>query len=165
MDILYQYERVLFLYLQKLMPSLSLSYIESVARLMYDITSNSAPPNMCSLFSSINSIHSCNTRSSTSKNLCSQYSRTNIQKRSFSRLDVRLLNLTPNSIRSQTKKTLTKISNNLFYIIYPIQDMMQIFLTCSVLNNYFPIAQEILFTKFKVHLKPILLLSLVLGAF
>ena len=95
MDILYQYEREYysFIYIEANVLPISLSYIESVARLMYDVTSNSAPPNICSLFFSIDLIHSCNTRSSTSKNLYSQYSRTDIQKHSFSRLGVDFSNL------------------------------------------------------------------------
>ena len=44
-------------------------YHECVASLMYDINSNNAPINMLHLFKETSSIHSFNTRSSTSGNL------------------------------------------------------------------------------------------------
>ena len=60
-------------------------YHECVASLMYDINSNNAPINMLHLFKETSSIHSYNTRSSTSGNLYVQNSRLEMQRRSFSR--------------------------------------------------------------------------------
>ena len=65
-------------------------YHECVSSLMYDINSNNAPINMLNLFKKTSSIHWYNTRSSTSGNLYVQNSRLEMQKRSFSRLGVRL---------------------------------------------------------------------------
>ena len=59
---------------------------------MYDINSNNAQINMLHLFKETSSIHSYNTRSSTSGNLYVQNSRLEMQRRSFSRLGVRLWN-------------------------------------------------------------------------
>ena len=64
--------------------------------------------NICKLFYSISSIHSYNTRSSHSQNLYTQYSRTNLQKNSFSRVGVKLWNEIPNSIRFSTKSSFKK---------------------------------------------------------
>ena len=79
-------------------------YHECVASLMYDINSNNAPINMLHLFKETSSIHSYNTRSSTSGNLNVQNSRLEMQRRSFSRLGVRLWNEIPCHMRVLPKK-------------------------------------------------------------
>ena len=53
---------------------------ECVSSFMYDINSNNAPINMLNLFKKASSIHSYNTRSSTSGNLYVQNSRLEMQK-------------------------------------------------------------------------------------
>ena len=79
-------------------------YHEYVSSLMYDINSNNAPINMLHLFKETSSIHSYNTRSSTSWNFYVQNSRLEMQKRSFSRLGVRLWNEIPCHMRVLPKK-------------------------------------------------------------
>ena len=80
-------------------------YHECVAASMYDINSNNAPINMLDLFKETSSIHSYNTRSSTSGNLYVQNSKLEMQRRSFSRLGVRLWNEIPCHMRVLPKKT------------------------------------------------------------
>ena len=81
-------------------------YHEYVASLMFDINSNNAPINMLHLFKQTSSIHSYNTRSSTtSRNLYVQNSRLEMQRRFFSRLAVRLWNEIPCHMRVLPKKT------------------------------------------------------------
>ena len=82
-------------------------YLERVSILMYDVTNDIAPPNICNVFTSISSIHSYNTRSSASNKLYLQYSRTNIQKKSFSRFGTQLWNQIPKPVR-ELPKTLFK---------------------------------------------------------
>ena len=60
----------------KILP-LNLLYSETVSNLMYDISKNSAPENICYNFIRCGSIHSHNTRASTSENFYIKYSRTN----------------------------------------------------------------------------------------
>ena len=83
-------------------------YLECISNLMYDVVNQNAPSNICKLFYSISSIHSYNTRSSHSQNLYTQYSRTNLQKNSFSRVGVKLWNEIPSSIRFSTKSSFKK---------------------------------------------------------
>ena len=77
-----------------------------VASLMYDINRNNPPINMLHLFKETSSIHSYNTRSSTSGNLYVQNSRLEMQRRSFSRLGVRLWNEIPCHMRVLPKKNI-----------------------------------------------------------
>ena len=84
-------------------------YHEWVASLMYDINSNNAPINMLHLFKETSSVHSYNTRSSTSGNLYVQNSRLEIQRRSFSRVGVRLWNEIPCHMRVLPKNTFKKV--------------------------------------------------------
>ena len=83
-------------------------FLECISNLMYDVVNQNAPPSLCKLFTSISNIHSYNTRSSRCQNLYTQYSRTNLQKNSFSRTGVRLWNQIPNSIRSLSKSSFKK---------------------------------------------------------
>ena len=68
-------------------------YYESVSDLMHDINNNKAPVNMSNLFQKTSYIHSYNTRSSTSGKFYVKNSRIEIQNSSFSRLGVKLWNI------------------------------------------------------------------------
>ena len=67
-------------------------YYESVSALMHDINNDKAPVNMSNSFQKTPSIHSYNTRSSTSGKFYVKSSRLEIQNDSFSRLGVKLWN-------------------------------------------------------------------------
>ena len=84
------------------------SYYETVASLMYDVVNQIAPSNICNLFSFVSNVHSYNTRSSTSNDLFTEYSRTNAQCNSLSRVGVRLWNKIPEQLRKLPKKTFKK---------------------------------------------------------
>ena len=97
------------LFLEANVLPITLLYHECVSNLMYDINSNNAPINMLNLFKKTSSIHSYNTRSSTSGNLYVQNSRLEMQKRSFSRLGVRLWNEIPCHMRDLPKKMFKRV--------------------------------------------------------
>ena len=102
-------------------------YHECVASLMYDINSNNAPINMLHLFKETSSVHSYNTRSSTSGNLYVQNSRLEMQRRSFSRLGVRLWNEIPCHMRVLPKNTFKKVlRTSLLNILQNEDDYIQI---------------------------------------
>ena len=94
---------------------------------MYDINSNNAPINMLHLFKETSSIHSYNTRSSTSGNLYVQNSRLEMQRRFFSRLGVRLWNEIPCHMRVLPKKTFKRVlRTSLLNILQNEDDYIQI---------------------------------------
>ena len=102
-------------------------YHECVASLMYDINSNNAPINMLHLFKGTSSIHSYNRQSSTSGNLYVQNSRLEMQRRSFSRLVVRLWNEIPCPYEGFAKKTFKRVlRTSLLNILQNEYDYIQI---------------------------------------
>ena len=72
-----------------ILPVTSMCY-KSVASLMHDINNNNSPPNLLNLFEKTSTIHSYNTRSSTSGNFHVKSSQLEMHKKSFSRVGVRL---------------------------------------------------------------------------
>ena len=90
-------------------PCLNFLYYETLSELMYDVRNASAPLNVCNLFTHTSSIHSYNTRSSTSNDFYIKRSRLEIQKKNaFSRIDVKLWNEIPCSSRKLPKASLKK---------------------------------------------------------
>ena len=83
---------------------------------------------MLHLFEETSSIHSYNTRSSTSGNFYVQNSRLEMQKRSFSRLGVRLWNEIPCHMRVLPKKKTFKrvLRTSLLNILQNEDDYIQI---------------------------------------
>ena len=96
------------LFIESNIMPLSLRFIDSVAQLMYDVTNNKARLNVSKLFTHIKEIHNYETRFSSRNNLFSRSSRLNIQKDSFSRVGVRLLNQIPTHVRKLTKSNFKK---------------------------------------------------------
>ena len=76
---------------------------------MHDINKNNAPLNMLYLYEKTFKIHSYNTRSSASGKFYVKSARLEIQKRSFSRLRVKLWKEMPCPIRDLPKKTFKKV--------------------------------------------------------
>ena len=103
------------LFLKANIPSLNIMYFEAIANLMHDVENKKAPPNICKLFTSISDIHSYNTRMSSSNKLYTQYSRTNIQKNSFSRVGVRLWNKIPLRVANSSKIVFKKEIRKLLF--------------------------------------------------
>ena len=75
---------------------------------MLDITTNSAPKNICNLFISTQDIHQYNTRSASSGNYYINYSRLNHHKNSFSIVGAKIWNSIPESYRSLPKHIFKK---------------------------------------------------------
>ena len=50
---------------------------------MYDVNKNTAPDNILKLFSRISSVHTCNTRASTSEQFYTKKSRLNVKRNLF----------------------------------------------------------------------------------
>ena len=66
----------------KLLP-LNFLYYKTLSELMHDVSTASAPINICNLFTKTSRVHSYNTRSSTSDNFYIKASRLEIQKNAF----------------------------------------------------------------------------------
>ena len=80
-------------------------YYKTLSELMHDVSTASAPINIRNLFTKTSSVHSYNTRSSTSENFYIKASRLEIQKNAFSRMGAKLWNEIPSSLRELPKKS------------------------------------------------------------
>ena len=108
-------ESALPLFKKAHIPPLNIMFFQSIANLMFDISNNNAPHNLCSLFTPISDIHTYNTRSSATNKLYTRESRTNIQRDSISRLGVRLWNAMPLKLRNSPKPIFKKDLNELLF--------------------------------------------------
>ena len=84
----------------KILPLQSL-YYESVCSLMYDVNKNTAPDNILKLFSRISSVHTYNTRASTSEHFYTKESRLNVKRNAFSRAGVKIWNGIPQILKER----------------------------------------------------------------
>ena len=75
---------------------------------MHDVRYASAPLNIRNLFTNTSTIHSYNTRSSTSNNFYIKPSRLEVQNNAFSRIGAKLWNDIPCSLGELPKTALTK---------------------------------------------------------
>ena len=76
---------------------------------MYDVNKISAPNNILKLFSRISSVHTYNTRASTSEHFYAKESRLNIKRNAFSRVGVKTWNRIPQILKERPKKAFVKI--------------------------------------------------------
>ena len=83
-------------------------YFKLSSILMFDITTNSAPQNICNLFTSTQDIHQYNTRSASSGNYYINQSRLNHHKNSFSIVGAKIWNSIPESYRKLPKHIFKK---------------------------------------------------------
>ena len=74
---------------------LQVLYYESLCSLVYDVNKNIAPDNILKLFSRISSVHTYNTRASTSEHFYTKESRLNVKRNAFSRVGVKIWNGIP----------------------------------------------------------------------
>jgi hypothetical protein len=79
---------------------ISMLYVESVSKLMYDVTIELIPENISDLFIQTSNVHSYITRSSTAGNYYKKYCHTNQQKNAFSRIGAKVWNNVPLYIRN-----------------------------------------------------------------
>ena len=85
---------------------------------LHDVSTASAPINIRNLFTKTSSVHSYNTRSSTSENFYIKASRLEIQKNAFSRMGAKLWNEIPSSLRELPKKSFKlRIKNKLLSVL------------------------------------------------
>ena len=85
---------------------------------MHDVSTASAPINIRNLFTKTSSVHSYNTRSSTSNNFYIKPSKLEIQKNAFSRIGAKLCNEIPSSLRELPKKSFKlRIKNILLSVL------------------------------------------------
>ena len=90
----------------------------SLSELMHDVSTASAPINICNLFTKTSRVHSYNTRSSTSDNFYIKASRLEIQNNAFSRIGAKLWNEIPSSLRELPKKLFKlRIKNKLLSVL------------------------------------------------
>jgi hypothetical protein len=78
--------------------------IETVSKLMYDISHDSASRNVMDLFTQVATVHSYNTKSSTAGNYQIKSSRTNQQHNALFRVGVKVWNSVPEYLRHLKKK-------------------------------------------------------------
>ena len=72
--------------------------------LMYDVNKNTAPVNISKLFSRISSVHTYNTRASTSEHFYTKESRLNVKRNAFSRVGVKIWNGIPQILKERPKR-------------------------------------------------------------
>ena len=85
---------------------LNMLYFETVCSLMHAISTNSAPQNICDLFTYSSDVHTYNTRFSDAGNLYVNKSRLRIQLDSFSIFGAKLWNCLKPDLRKLRKKPL-----------------------------------------------------------
>ena len=83
---------------------LNMLYFETVCSLMHDISTNSAPQNICDLFTYSSDVHTYKTRFSDAGNLYVNKSRLRIQLNSFSIFGAKLWNCLKHDLRKLRKK-------------------------------------------------------------
>ena len=94
----------------------SFMYYKTVVSLMHDTNNNNSPQNLLNLFEKTSSIHSYNTRSSTSGNFHVKSSKLEIHKNFLSRFVVKLWNEIPVILEIFLKRNLRKFFTDCFPI-------------------------------------------------
>ena len=83
---------------------LNMLYFETICSLMHDISTNSAPQNICDLFTCSSDLHTYNTRFSEAGNIYINKSRLTIQLNSFSIFGAKLSNCLKPDLRKLRKQ-------------------------------------------------------------
>jgi len=94
---------------------LDMLYFKSVAMMMDDVSNNLTPPNTFNLFTYQADIHPHETRSSQRGDYFLKRSRTDIQKRSFSRIGVKIWNGLSHEVRQMSE---SQFKNNVNDILF-----------------------------------------------
>ena len=95
---------------------ITMLYFKLSSTLMLDITTNSAPQNICNLFTSTQDIHQYNTRSASSGNYYINHSRLNHHKNFFSIVGAKIWNSIPESYRRLPKHIFKKKIQALLFV-------------------------------------------------
>ena len=104
---------------------LNMLYFETVCSLMHDISTNSAPQNICDVFTCSSDVHTYNTRFSDAGNLYVNKSRLRIQLNSFSIFGAKLWNCLKANLRKLRKKPF-KNKIHQFYLRYLVMRMIML---------------------------------------
>ena len=116
---------------------LNFLYFKSVCCLMHDVRNRKVPNNILNLFSDTASIHSYNTRSSSANKFYIKKTRLEIQKRAFSRVEAKIWNEMPASLRKLPKKHFqTKLHSFLLDTLKKHDDYIDISQITSALKTY-----------------------------
>ena len=111
----------------KILP-LNVLYYKTLAELTQDLNTASATINIHNLVTKTPSVHSYNTRSSTSENVSIKASRLEIQKDAFSRMGAKLGNEIPSSLRDLLKKLFKlRIKNKLLSLLDDEDSFIEIY--------------------------------------
>ena len=110
----YKSHAIPFFISSRLLP-LDMLYFKSVAMMMHDVSNNLRPPNIFNLFTHQADIHPYETRSSQRGDYFLKRSRIDIQKRSFSRIGVKIWNSLSCEVRQMSK---SNFKNNLNDILF-----------------------------------------------
>ena len=116
---------------------LNMLYFETVCSLMHDISTNSAPQNICDLFTCSSDLHSHNTRFSDAGNLYINKSRLRIQLNSFSIFGAKLWNCLKPDLRKLRKQPFkNKIHQFLLAVLGNEDDYVDVSTLMLKITNY-----------------------------
>ena len=116
---------------------LNMLYLETVCSLMHDISTNSAPQNICDLFTCSSDVHTYNTRFSDAGNLYVNKSRLRIQLNSFSIFGAKLWNCLKPELRKLRKKPFkNKIHQFLLAVLGNEDDYVDVSTLMLKITNY-----------------------------
>ena len=112
-------------------------YFETVCSLMHDISTNSAPQNICDVFTCSSDVHTYNTRFSDPRNLYVNKSRLRIQLNSFSIFGAKLWNCLKPDLRKRRKKPFkNKIHQFLLAVLGNEDDYVDVSTLMFKITNY-----------------------------
>ena len=89
---------------------------------MHDVSTNSAPKNICELFTRSSNVHLYNTRFSAAENLYVNAGRLNVNLKSFSSFGARLWNCLHSDWRKLTKRLFKRQIHKLLLTVLGIED-------------------------------------------
>lgn len=110
------------LFIQAKILPVNFVYHSSVASLMHDISTHSAPPNLLNLFRATSDVHQYDTRSSASKNIYNEKFNLELQRKSFSIYGPKVWNAIPNCLRDMPKQMFKKKFKKILFNILEQQD-------------------------------------------
>ena len=90
-------------------------YFKSVAMMMHDLSNNLTPPNIFNLFTHQAGTHSYKTRSSQRRDYFLKRSRIDVQKRSFSRIGVKIWNSLSCEVHQMSKSNFKNNVNDILF--------------------------------------------------
>ena len=116
---------------------LNMLYFETVCSLMHDISTDSAPQNICDLFTCSSDVHTYNTRFSDAGNLYVNKSRLRIQLNSFSIFGAKLWNcLKPELHKLRKKRLKNRIHQFLLAVLSNEDDYVDVSTLMLKITNY-----------------------------